>query len=132
MWTRSARWKRTAIPRGFAVGLLSGIIGTPVELENRTVTFVDGRVKCGARDNARRIRRRRELTCQQHTLGMRRPETRMQSEHRVELLHQISRQRNYFLVTWEWHSLIVSTNASVMALHLSTLILRTTLNELRH
>ena len=34
VWTWSARWKRTAIPRGLdRFGSLSGIVGTPVESE---------------------------------------------------------------------------------------------------
>src|ERR1700735_898220 len=48
VWTRSARWKRIAQPRGSALGSLSGITGIPVELEKRTVAGVDGRLKCGA------------------------------------------------------------------------------------
>ncbi|MGO9966577.1 MAG: hypothetical protein ACLPY2_04845 [Bryobacteraceae bacterium] len=31
VWTQSARWKRIAKPRGFALGSLSGNIGSPVE-----------------------------------------------------------------------------------------------------
>src|ERR1700733_11918315 len=46
--TRSARWKRTAQPRGSAFGSLSGITGMPVELEKRTETGVAGRFKWGA------------------------------------------------------------------------------------
>jgi hypothetical protein len=46
--TCSARLSRIAIPRGPAFGSLSGITGIPVEFENRTVTCVDSRVKCGA------------------------------------------------------------------------------------
>jgi hypothetical protein len=46
--TRSARWKRTAMPRGFAFGSVSGSSGIPVEFENRIVTGVHGRAMCGA------------------------------------------------------------------------------------
>src|ERR1700739_3752217 len=46
--TCSARLNRMAIPRGLASGELSGMVGIPVELENRTVTGVDARVMCGA------------------------------------------------------------------------------------
>ena len=46
----SPRWKRMAIPRGpDRAGSLSGMVGRPVESENRTVTGVDGRFACGAR-----------------------------------------------------------------------------------
>jgi hypothetical protein len=37
-----------ARPRGSASPILSGIFGIPVELENRTQTFVLGELKCGA------------------------------------------------------------------------------------
>ena len=37
------------MPRGFAFGSLSGIIGMPVELENLAVTGVESRMICGAR-----------------------------------------------------------------------------------
>src|SRR5580704_15101623 len=46
--TWSARLNRIASPRGFASGELSGILGSPVELEKRTVTGVDSRVTWGA------------------------------------------------------------------------------------
>ena len=48
-----AAWR----PRGSALGSLSGIAGIPVELEKRTVTGVDVRLKCGARlsDAASRV-----------------------------------------------------------------------------
>src|ERR1700757_2397026 len=46
--TCSARWNRMARPRGLALGSLSGMSGTPVELENRAVTGVEARVMCGA------------------------------------------------------------------------------------
>src|ERR1700694_4766961 len=39
-----------ASPRGFAFGSLSGMVGRPVESENRAVTVVESRVRCGARD----------------------------------------------------------------------------------
>src|SRR5580704_7237258 len=39
-----------AHPRGFALGSLSGISGTPVEFEKRTVTGVDALFKWAARD----------------------------------------------------------------------------------
>src|SRR3984957_11829315 len=45
--TWSARLNRIASPRGFASGELSGILGSPVELEKRTVTGVDSRVTWG-------------------------------------------------------------------------------------
>src|SRR5277367_5219207 len=45
----SARWKRMAQPRGFALGSLSGISGTPVEFEKRIVTGVDALFMCAAR-----------------------------------------------------------------------------------
>lgn len=38
---RPPRLKRTAKPRGSALGSLSGIIGMPVELEKRTVMGVE-------------------------------------------------------------------------------------------
>lgn len=41
---------RVAIPRGFASGLVSGMFGIPVELENRTMTGVDALLKCGAEE----------------------------------------------------------------------------------
>ena len=49
MCTCSAKLKRIAKPRGSACGSLSGSNGSPVELENRAVTGVEGRVRCGAR-----------------------------------------------------------------------------------
>lgn len=42
------RWKRMAMPRGLAVGEVSGIVGSPVEEEKRMVRGVEGAVKCGA------------------------------------------------------------------------------------
>ena len=44
--------KRTAKPRGWALGSLSGIVGRPVELEKRMTTGVDGWLKCGAFERA--------------------------------------------------------------------------------
>ena len=44
----SPRMKRIAMPRGLALSSLSGIWGSPVELEKRTQTGVDGLLKCGA------------------------------------------------------------------------------------
>lgn len=44
--------KRTARPRGWAFGSLSGIAGRPVELEKRMMTGVDGWLKCGAFERA--------------------------------------------------------------------------------
>lgn len=42
---RSPRWKRIAIPRGSPLGSVSGMLGIPVELENRTQTGVLGLLK---------------------------------------------------------------------------------------
>ena len=39
------RWKRIAIPRGLEVGSVSGIEGSPVEEEKRTVIGVEEEVK---------------------------------------------------------------------------------------
>ena len=36
------------MPRGLALGSVSGMLGKPVEEENRTVIGVDGALKCGA------------------------------------------------------------------------------------
>jgi len=36
------------MPRGFALGSVSGIVGMPVEEEKRTVMGVEGEEKCGA------------------------------------------------------------------------------------
>ena len=36
----SGRWKRTAMPCGLALGSPSGMVGTPVASENRTVTGI--------------------------------------------------------------------------------------------
>lgn len=36
------------MPRGLALGSVSGILGKPVEEEKRTVIGVDGALKCGA------------------------------------------------------------------------------------
>src|SRR5262249_16107661 len=44
--------KRTARPRGWALGSLSGIAGRPVELEKRLTTGEDGWLKCGAFERA--------------------------------------------------------------------------------
>ena len=41
----SGKWKRIASPRGSASPTLSGIWGTPVELENRNQTLVLGALK---------------------------------------------------------------------------------------
>jgi len=40
--------KRIAIPRGSALGSVSGILGIPVEFENRTQIGVEGLLKWGA------------------------------------------------------------------------------------
>ena len=48
VWTRSPRLNLIPRPRGLASGLVSGIWGTPVELEKRTVTEVEGLLKWGA------------------------------------------------------------------------------------
>ena len=44
------RLKRRAMPRGEALGSVSGITGMPVDSEKRTVKGVEGKVKCGAVD----------------------------------------------------------------------------------
>lgn len=36
------------MPRGLALGSVSGIVGKPVDEEKRTVTGVEGWLKCGA------------------------------------------------------------------------------------
>jgi len=41
-------WKRIAMPRGLALGSVSGMVGKPVEEEKRRVREVLGEVKCGA------------------------------------------------------------------------------------
>lgn len=52
VWCRlpsgEGRWKRIAIPRGLALGSVSGMVGRPVEEEKRTVIGVEGDVKWGA------------------------------------------------------------------------------------
>src|SRR5262249_1074995 len=50
VWTCSARWNRTAIACGLdPFGSLSGTVGMPDGVENRTVIGVDGRAAWGAR-----------------------------------------------------------------------------------
>lgn len=44
----SARWKRIAIPCGLAFESVSGICGSPVEEEKRTVIGTDEVLKCDA------------------------------------------------------------------------------------
>lgn len=44
---RFPNWKRIAIPLGSAFGSKSGILGIPVEFENRTQTGVEGLLKWG-------------------------------------------------------------------------------------
>jgi hypothetical protein len=39
------------MPRGSALGSVSGMLGMPVELEKRTVIGVDGVLKCSAVDS---------------------------------------------------------------------------------
>lgn len=51
VWVRPPKLKRIAIPRGEALGSLSGIVGNPVELEKRTVMGVVGLLKWGARES---------------------------------------------------------------------------------
>lgn len=46
--SEEGRWKRRAMPRGLALGSVSGMAGRPVEEEKRTVMGVEGEVKCGA------------------------------------------------------------------------------------
>lgn len=41
----SGKWNRMAMPRGFALGSVSGILGRPVEEEKRTVIDVEGALK---------------------------------------------------------------------------------------
>lgn len=40
------------MPRGFALGSVSGISGMPVELEKRTVIGVERLLKCGAEERS--------------------------------------------------------------------------------
>jgi hypothetical protein len=53
VWARrpsavEGRWKRTAMPRGLALGSVSAMVGKPVEEEKRSVREVLGRLKWGA------------------------------------------------------------------------------------
>ena len=48
---RFPNWKRMAIPRGSALASKSGMLGIPVELENRTQIGVDLLLKWGAVDS---------------------------------------------------------------------------------
>ena len=103
VWTCSARLNRRAKPRGLASGLLSGIMGKPVELEKRAVTGVDSPDDVRGFGEELRIGRRGKGSVEQKTLGMSRTESCVKPEESIELLEQIVGECNDTFILRERH-----------------------------